>query len=135
MAYQLPDGTRIRAPRRGRSFIIGTYRHPETALNSADFRFRWGVIEVPDPTPEEPTPEQVAERERVARQGRRLQTLQNALIDQFDMLMALFQVGRAKGVWAVTDFPQELRDRVTEWRQIIDDYRLEDIDQEPIDPQ
>jgi len=123
MAYQLPDGTLIRAPRRGRSFIIGTYRHPEKNLLSADFRARWAILEVPDPPRKQPSAEVVAQRELDARQNARVQKLQNAVIDQFDMILALFRVGRDKGVWAAGDFPAELVTKVQEWQQLILDYR------------
>lgn len=52
MAFQLPDGTLIRAPRRGRSFVIDGVRHPEKCLESGGFCSAWGITWVPDTKPE-----------------------------------------------------------------------------------
>lgn len=127
MAFQLPDGTLIRAPRKGRSFVIGTYRHPEKNLLSADFRARWAILEVPDPQPKPMTATEIEEREREYRQSARIKKLQSAVIDQFDMILALFQTGRDNGVWVAGDFPADLRDKVVEWRDLIGQFRLEDV--------
>lgn len=125
MAYQLPDGTVIRAPRKGRSFIIDGIRHPEKCLESGGFCSAWGITLVPDPVPPPPSPEVVAKQELDARQNARLLTLQNAVMDQFDMILSIFRVGREKGLWTVADFPAELVTKAQEWQQIILDYRSE----------
>lgn len=74
----------------------------------------------PDP---QYTPEEIAQAEYQERQSTRMQTLIHATIDQFDMILAIFQVGRDNGAWTATDFPAELRAKAIEWRQLIDDYR------------
>jgi len=74
-----------------------------------------------------PDPQYTTEEEsQIAYEGRqavRIQTLVRATIDQFDMILALFQVGRDNGIWTATDFPADLRAKAVEWRQLIDDYR------------
>lgn len=79
---------------------------------------------IPDP---QFTPEEIAENERLSRQDIRLGTLRQAVIDMFDMILALYQVGRTKGLWATTDFPDDLRTKAQEWRDIIDAYRGEEV--------
>lgn len=64
-----------------------------------------------------------SQRELDARQTERIKLLQAATIDQFDMIIALFTVGRDKGLWAATDFSAELRAKVVEWMQLIEDYK------------
>lgn len=74
----------------------------------------------PDP---QYTSEEIAINDYNARQENRIQLLKNALIEQFEMILAMFQVGRTNGVWLATDFPQEIRDKATEWIALIDDYK------------
>lgn len=126
MAYKLPDGTLILRPRIGRDFVIGAVRHPEMNLRSESFRTAYGIEIVDDPVRPGPTPEQLAARALEARQTARIQQLQQATIDQMDMILALFRAGREKGVWTVADFPATLVQKAQEWQQIISDFRAEE---------
>jgi hypothetical protein len=60
----------------------------------------------------------------VTQAGRR-QQLRNALIDQFKMILALFQVGKAKGIWVNDDFDADLRAKAAQWIAIIADYEAD----------
>lgn len=55
-------------------------------------------------------------------QNNRLETLKAATIDQFKMLLALFQVGKTNGVWVNNDFDANLRAKAAAWLQLIADY-------------
>lgn len=123
MPYQLPDGTLIRAPRKGRSFVLGGVRHPEPNLLSPVFREAWSIDVVPMPDPRPKSPEDLAAEAARKAQANRLNALKNAVVDQFDMILALFTVGRQKGLWKVTDFPLELREKAVEWRALVDDIK------------
>lgn len=59
------------------------------------------------------------------RQMDRLGTLRQATIDQFKMILAIFQVGKDKGVWVNADFDVELRQKAADWIQLINDYESE----------
>ena len=52
--------------------------------------------------------------------------LQKAMVWQFRLILALFQVGQDKAVWAASDFDQELRDKAAAWKTKSD--RLLEID-------
>jgi len=60
-----------------------------------------------------------------ARQNARIANLRDALIYQFKMILALFQVGKDKGIWVNTDFDADLRQKAAEWIQLIADYEAE----------
>jgi hypothetical protein len=59
------------------------------------------------------------------RQAARIGNLKEALIYQFKMILALFQVGKDKGIWINTDFDADLRAKAAEWIQLINDYENE----------
>lgn len=59
------------------------------------------------------------------RQAERLQNLKSALINQFKMILELFQVGRDKGLWVVADFDPALVTLAQEWKDLIDDYEAD----------
>ncbi len=67
-----------------------------------------------------------AQLDKLGRQSMRIATLQNATRHMFKMLLALFQTGRDKGLWSATDFDAELRSKVAEWQQLLNDYDSED---------
>lgn len=123
MPYQLPDGNVIAAPRKGRSFVLGGIRHPEENLLSPAFRDEWMIDVVPMPRPKPMSEADMAEADLRKAQMLRLQRLQQATIDQFEMILALFTAGRDKGLWAATDFPLHLREAVLEWRELIDGFK------------
>jgi hypothetical protein len=123
MPYQLPDGNVIASPRKGRSFILGGTRHPEENLLSKSFREEWLISVVPMPRPKPMLEDDIADAELRKAQMLRLQRLQQATIDQFEMILALFTAGRDKGLWAAADFPLHLREAVLEWRGLIDDFK------------
>lgn len=60
------------------------------------------------------------------RQADRLQILSEALKDEFKMILELFEVGKSKGIWTNSDFPQAMRDKAVLWKQTIDDYEAEE---------
>jgi hypothetical protein len=49
--------------------------------------------------------------------------LKKVIASQFEMILAMFDVGKANGAWANTDFPQELRTKAASWKQKIDRLR------------
>lgn len=57
------------------------------------------------------------------RQDERINNLRSAIITEFEMILAIYQVGRDKGLWLATDFPQEIRDKAAQWIQLINDYK------------
>lgn len=57
-----------------------------------------------------------------ARQDARVANLKGALINQFKMILALFQVGRDKGLWVVADFDPDLVTIAQSWIATINDY-------------
>lgn len=71
--------------------------------------------------PEFTTAEQ-AQMDYDDRQNVRVENLKGALVMQFKMILALFQVGRDKGVWVVGDFDSDLVTQAQAWIQLIDDY-------------
>lgn len=73
----------------------------------------------PDP---QYTTEEQAQIDYQERQSTRIRTLTQAVIDQFEMILSLYQVGRDNGVWVNTDFPEEVRAKALEWRALIDEY-------------
>lgn len=72
------------------------------------------------------TPEQQAIIDKRVRQIQRLEKLSSAMIDEFKMILALFQVGKEKGIWQNSDFPAELRTKAANWIQTIADYEAEE---------
>jgi hypothetical protein len=52
--------------------------------------------------------------------------LSEALKDEFKMILELFEVGKSKGIWTNSDFPQAMRDKAVLWKQTIDDYEAEE---------
>lgn len=73
----------------------------------------------PDP---QYTTEEQAQIDYQARQDARIANLKSALINQFKMILALFQVGRDNGVWTVSDFDSELVTIAQQWIALIDEY-------------
>jgi hypothetical protein len=71
------------------------------------------------------TAAEIDELDRLARQAARLDSLKTALIYQFKMILALFQVGKDKGLWVNTDFDLELRQKAADWIQLIADYEAD----------
>lgn len=63
------------------------------------------------------------ELDREARQNQRITQLREAVVDQFDFIRELFQVGVSKGHWAAGDFSVDLRQKFQEWSDLIDAYR------------
>lgn len=59
------------------------------------------------------------------RQAARIANLKSALINQFKMILELFQVGRDKGLWVVADFDPALVTLAQEWKDLIDDYEAD----------
>lgn len=53
--------------------------------------------------------------------------LRNAMVWQFRMILALFQVGVDKSLWTASDFDQDVRDKASDWKQKVD--RLKVIDE------
>ena len=76
----------------------------------------------PDP---QYTPQEILDNELRDRQQQRLKTLMQATIDQFDLIIAIFQMGVTKGIWTANDFPQEIRDNAVYWKSLVDDYKNE----------
>lgn len=76
----------------------------------------------PDP---QYTTEEIAQNEYNERQEARIQTLKDALVSQFEIILAIYQVGRDNGAWAATDFSQEIRDKAAEWVALIDEYHTD----------
>jgi hypothetical protein len=72
------------------------------------------------------TPEQQAIIDKRERQSQRLGTLGLAIKDEFKLIIALFEVGKAQGVWTNADFDEEIRTKAAEWKQIIEDYEAEE---------
>lgn len=95
---------------------------PNSGVNWQKYEDWKALGNTPDP---QLTAEEIAENDYQERQAARLQTLINATIDQFDMILALYQVGRDNGVWVATDFDEELRTKAAEWRTLIDEYRAD----------
>lgn len=102
----------------------------------------WPIVSsVPDPKPSkwhtlisdnsgwELTPEneafanaETSQTDYESRQNARIANLKGALINQFKMILALFQVGRDNGVWTVSDFDSELVTIAQQWIALIDEY-------------
>lgn len=74
---------------------------------------------IPDP---QYTTEEQNQIDYDSRQYARIANLKDALINQFKMILALFQVGRDKGVWVVGDFDADLVAQAQTWIDLIDDY-------------
>jgi hypothetical protein len=72
------------------------------------------------------TTAEIDELDRLERQSARLDSLKTALIYQFKMILALFQVGKDKGLWTNTDFDLELRQKAADWIQLIADYEADE---------
>lgn len=51
----------------------------------------------------------------------KLNILKEATIDQFKFIIALFEVGKANGIWVNSDFEQALLQKGAEWKQLIQD--------------
>lgn len=75
---------------------------------------------VPDPEYTQEELDLIAYNER---QDARIVQLRNAIITEFEMILTIYQVGRDKGLWLATDFPQEIRDKAAQWIQLINDYK------------
>ena len=73
----------------------------------------------PDP---QYTTEEQAQIDYDARQDARIQNLKGALVNQFKMILELFQVGRDKGLWVVADFDPALVTIAQQWIDLIADY-------------
>lgn len=73
------------------------------------------------PDPQYSTEEQ-AQINYQERQNARILNLKSALINQFKMILELFQVGRDKGLWVTADFDADLVTLAQEWNQLIQDY-------------
>lgn len=73
-----------------------------------------------------PDPQYTTEEQNVVdynnRQNERIKVLKQALIDQFKMILALFQVGRNKGLWVVADFDPLIVTKAQAWIDLIDEY-------------
>lgn len=80
------------------------------------------VNNVPDPQYSAAEQDQINYNER---QNARINALKGALIDQFKMILALFQVGRDKGLWVVADFDPDLVTLAQNWKDLIDDYEAD----------
>lgn len=83
MAYQLPDGTIVKTPRKGRSFLLDGIRHPEMNLVRWDVMGRldyYGITEVATP---EPPAQSVFELKNQAQRVCK-DALQEYLLDNFD---------------------------------------------------
>lgn len=80
------------------------------------------VANVPD---QQYTTEEQAQIDYNARQDARIANLKGALINQFKMILELFQVGRDKGLWVVADFDPALVTLAQEWKDLIDDYEAD----------
>lgn len=78
----------------------------------------------PDP---EFTQEEIAANELADRQAARMQTLQQATINQFEMILELFKKGRDNGAWTAQDFSPELRAKVQEWQDLIDAFKARTV--------
>lgn len=76
----------------------------------------------PDP---QYTTEEQAQIDYEARQNARTDNLKAALVNQFKMILELFQVGRDKGLWVVADFDPALVTLAQEWKDLIDDYEAD----------
>jgi hypothetical protein len=96
-----------------------------SAAENADWReyLQW-VDDGNTPDPQY-TPQEILDNELRDRQKQRLETLLSATIDQFDLIIALFQMGVTKGIWTANDFPQEIRDNAVYWKSLVDDYKNE----------
>lgn len=128
MAFKLPDGRIIGQPDRGKAFILDGTAHSERNLlmwKAQGILADFGIEEVDEPTPVIP-PEEQARRDKAVRQANRITTLREALIDQMEMIIELFKVGRTNGVWVKADFPNRLTSKAAEWQTLIDDFRSED---------
>lgn len=68
------------------------------------------------------TTEEQAQIDYQERQNARTLNLKSALINQFKMILELFQVGRDKGLWVTADFDADLVTLAQEWNQLIQDY-------------
>lgn len=77
------------------------------------------VNNIPD---QQYTTEEQSQIDYEARQDARLSNLKGALINQFKMILALFQVGRDNGVWTVSDFDSELVTVAQQWIALINEY-------------
>lgn len=78
----------------------------------------------PDP---EFTPAEIADNELRSEINDLKAQLSSAMVWQFRMILALFQVGKDKGVWVNDDFDQEIQTKAGNWKQHVD--RLAEIDE------
>lgn len=103
-------------------FYIPESKFIPNSLGNRDWQgyLAWKALgNTPDP---QSTPEEQAQKDYNARQTARVGQLKAALITQFKMILALFQVGRQKGIWTVSDFPSELVAIAQEWQALIEEY-------------
>ena len=77
------------------------------------------INNIPDPVF---TPAEQAQFDYEQRQRNRIKILKNALVNQFKMILDIFQVGRDKGVWTVSDFDPSLVTVAQQWITLIDEY-------------
>jgi hypothetical protein len=68
------------------------------------------------------TQPEIVEADRQERQAGRVMTLKSAVIEEFRMILNIFQVGRDKGLWTVADFDPDVVAKATAWKQLIDEY-------------
>lgn len=102
----------------------GIYSHilPVHAKLWQDYLDWKALGNTPDP---QYTTEEQAQIDYEARQNARIQNLKSALVNQFKMILELFQVGRDKGLWVVADFDPALVTLAQEWKDLIDDYETD----------
>lgn len=96
--------------------------------NNSDWKayLIWKAIDpinnIPDP---QYTTEEQSQIDYDERQNARIDNLKAALINQFKMILELYQVGRDKGLWVVADFDPALVTLAQEWKDLIDDYEAD----------
>lgn len=105
--------------------VLDTERNafiPDNPANKdwAEYQEWLALGNIPDPQYTQEELDLIAYNER---QDARIIQLRNAIITEFEMILAIYQVGRDKGLWLATDFPQEIRDKAAQWIQLINDYK------------
>jgi hypothetical protein len=71
------------------------------------------------------TPEEEAENAVIAEVNEIRGELGRIIKSKFEMILAMFEVGKAKGLWVNTDFEQPLRTKAASWKQKLD--RLKEL--------
>ena len=82
---------------------------------------------IPDP---EFTEAELLEQDRLERLSAQLSSLKSHDTGLFKMLWEMFEVGRAKGLWATADFPVDLVAMAQDWKTKLDE--IEAIEAETI---